>query len=336
MRVLRYVGKRLLFLGPVLFGVVTVVFIVARMLPGDPVHLLAPRDADAQTLAVIRTELGLDKPILAQFGRYLADIGRGDFGRAIHTGNPVLVDISNRFPATLELTILGLALCILVSIPLGVLAAVRRNGPLDHVSRLTSLLGVSIPSFWLALLLIYTFFFHLNVAPPPLGRGPIGFDPTRVTGLYTVDTLLAGDLAGLWTAAHHLVLPVFSLALINMAPLTRLTRASMIEALGSDYVRYALAAGVPRRVVHFRLALKNALLAPITMIGILVGNLLGGAVIIETIFAWPGLGLWAVTAATQSDYAPVQAFALFAATTKVLVYLLTDLAYFAIDPRIRY
>lgn len=336
MRLIAYMAKRLLFLIPVMFGVLVVTFVIARVLPGDPIYLLVPKDADAATVAAVREELGLDKPIATQFVIYLRDAVRGDLGRSIITGNPVLTDIRNRFPATLELTLLGLGLCVLVSIPLGVIAAVRRDGLIDHASRMVSLLGVSLPSFWLALLLVYLLFFKLGWAPPPLGRGPIGFHIEPVTGMYTVDALLSRDWVGFAQALHYLALPVISLALINMAPLTRLTRSSMIEALNSEYIRFALAAGLPKRIIYFRLALKNALLAPLTLLGIIFGLLLGGAVIIETIFAWPGLGLWAVNAATQSDYAPVQAFALLSALAKVVVYLLTDLVYFAIDPRIRY
>jgi len=335
-RLLVYTIKRLMYLAPVMFGVLAVTFVIARLLPADPVALLLPPDADQITIDAVRAELGLDKPLHIQFVTYLRDVLRGDFGNSVHTGNLVLVDIRHRLPATLELTLLGLALCVFVSIPLGVVAAVRRDGLIDHINRLVSLVGVSLPSFWLALLLVYWLFFLLEWAPPPLGRGPLGFAPHVVTGMYTIDTLLGGDWRGFLTALHFLALPVVCLALINMAPLTRLTRSSMIEALNSDYTRFALAAGIPRRVIYFRLALKNALLAPITLLGVIFGRLLGGAVIIETIFAWPGLGLWAVNAATQSDYAPVQAFTLLAAASQVIVYLLTDLAYFTIDPRIRY
>lgn len=336
MRLAVYAMKRLLFLAPVMFGVLVVTFVIARVLPADPIYLLLPRDADQSTVEAVRVELGLDKPVYIQFGLYIRDILRGDLGDSIHTGNPVLVDIRNKFPPTLELTLLGLGLCIFFSIPLGVIAAVRRDGPVDHISRVISLLGVSLPSFWLALLLVYFLFFELGWAPPPLGRGPIGFSPPMITGMHTVDTLLARDWSGFLTALRYLALPVFSLALIYMAPLTRLTRSGMIEALNSEYVRFALASGISKRTIYFRLALKNALLAPITLFGIIFGYLLGGTVIIETIFAWPGLGLWAVNAATQADYGPVQGFALLAAASKVIIYLLTDLAYFVVDPRIRY
>jgi peptide/nickel transport system permease protein len=335
-RLAQYVLKRVLLLIPVAVGVLVVTFFVGRVLPGDPMHLLLPPDADQRTIDQVRKELGLDKSIPVQFVLYLRDLIKGDLGKSIHTGNTVVQDIEQRFPATFELVTLGLIVSIILSIPLGVIAAVRRDGMLDHASRLFSLLGVSLPSFWLALLLIYFLFFKLGWAPAPLGRGPIGFGPEPITGLHTVDTLLRGDVAAFATAAKYLVLPVFTLAVVNMAPLTRLTRASMIEALNSEHVRFAFASGLPRRTIYFRLALKNALIAPVTMIGIIYGYLLGGVVLVEAIFAWPGLGLWAVNAAVQNDYAPVQGFALLAAASRVVVFLATDLVYFAIDPRIRY
>lgn len=337
MRLLRYVGKRLLYLIPVMLGVLLVTFFVARVLPTDPVYVLLPRDnVDQAMIDQIRRELGLDKPVIVQFGIYVQQLLKGDLGDSFHTGNTVLQDLRQRMPATVELTTIALLLCAFVSIPLGVMAAVRRDGLLDHVGRGLSLVGVAMPSFWLGLMLVYFLFFKLDWFPPPLGRAPIGFDVPAVTGMYTVDTLLAGDWKGFFSAVHYLALPTITLAAVNMAPLARLTRSSMIEVLGSEYVRTARASGVSEFMINYRLALKNALLAPVTMLGQIYGNLLGGTVIIELIFAWPGLGQYAVNAAAQGDYAPVQAFAILAASARVLVFLLTDLIYFTIDPRIRY
>jgi len=333
---LRYIAKRLLFLLPVLLGVLVVTFIIARVLPGDPLHLMLGQEVDDALIEQVRHEMGLDRPIWTQFWLYVTGLLRGDWGMAWHTGNPVLFDIKHRFPATFELVTVGLFLSVAVSIPLGVIAAVRRDGLIDHLCRGFSLLGVSLPSFWLGLLLIYFFFYKLGWFPPPLGRAPVGFEIQRITGLYLVDTLLQGNFRGFLTCLHYMVLPVTTLAMINMAPMARLTRSSMIEVLGSDYIQAARAAGIPGRVVVFRLALKNALLAPVTMIGIIYGLLLAGTVIAETIFAWPGIGSWAVNAASANDYAPLQGFALLAAFFRVVIFLLTDLAYFWIDPRIRY
>jgi peptide/nickel transport system permease protein len=337
MRLALYVFQRLLYLIPVCLGVLLVTFIIARVLPTDPVYLLVPpQDTTPETLARVRAELGLDQPLPVQFLDYIKGVASGNLGDAFHTGNPVWEDLRAKFPATFEITTLALIFCVLVSIPLGVISAVRRDGIVDHVSRVVSLAGIAMPQFWLALLLIYFLFYQFHWFPPPLGRAPVGFQVHQVTGLYTVDTLLAGDLPGFWEALKFMALPVLTLVLVNMAPLTRLTRSAMIDVLGSEYVRSARAAGVDERTINYRLALKNALLPPVTMIGQIYGNLLNGAVVVEIIFAWPGLGLYAVNAASQGDYAPVQAFALLAAGLRVIVFLATDLVYFVIDPRIRF
>lgn len=336
MRLIQYIIKRLLFLIPVMLGVLVVTFFIARILPGDPLFLMIGREVDQELIDQVRLEMGLDKPVTVQFYLYVKGIVRGDLGMAWHTGNPVAYDIKHRFPATFELTTLGLLVSVAFSIPFGVIAAVRRDGVLDHLCRGVSLVGVSLPSFWLGLVLIYFLFFTLHIFPPPLGRCPIGMTVPRITGLYLIDSLLLGDIGAFFTSIYYLILPVFTLALINMAPLTRLTRSSMIEVINSDYVRAARAAGISERIVTYRLALKNALLPAVTMIGLMYGQLLAGTVIAETIFSWPGLGLWAVNAAAANDYAPIQAFALLSAVLRVIVFLIVDLLYFAIDPRIRY
>jgi peptide/nickel transport system permease protein len=333
---MQYIAKRLLFLFPVMLGVLVVTFFIARILPGDPLFLMIGKEIDQALIDRVRAEMGLDKPVVTQFYIYVRGVLSGDLGMAWHTGNPVTYDMKFRFPATFELTTLGLLVSVAFSIPFGVIAAVRRDGILDHMCRGVSLVGVSLPSFWLGLVLIYFLFYQLHIFPPPLGRGPIGFALPRITGLYLVDSLLTGNIGAFFTSLRYLTLPVVTLALVNMAPLTRLTRSSMIEVLGADYVRSARAAGISERIVTYRLALKNALLAPVTMIGLMYGQLLAGTVIAETIFSWPGLGLWAVNAAASNDYAPIQAFALLAAVLRVIVFLIVDLVYFAIDPRIRY
>jgi len=337
MKLLSYILRRLLYLIPVLLVVVTLVFFVGRVLPGDPVHLVLGRqDMDEVALRAAIKELGLDKPLWEQFKDYIEGLLHGDLGMSWHTRNPVSRDIAARFPATLELTTVALAICVFIAIPLGVIAAVRRDGLLDHSCRMVSLVGIAMPSFWLALLLIYVGFFKLRWFPPPMGRVPIGFDCPNVTGMFLIDTLLSGNVAGFFTAFKYLLLPVISLTLINMAPLTRLTRSTMIEVLQSDYIKAAQAAGLGERIIQYKFALKNAIIPPITMLGMMYGRLLGGAVIVELLFAWPGLGLWAVNAAKASDYAPLQALALLTAFIRVVVFLILDLVYFALDPRIRY
>jgi len=336
MHLIKYAIRRLLLLFPVLMGVLIIAFFLTRILPGDPLHLMLGPESDEILVERVRQEMGLDKPLPTQFWIYLTGLLKGDWGTAWHTGNPVLEDIKNKFPVTFELVTLGLILCIMIAIPIGVLTAIRRDGFADHFFRGFALIGSSIPSFWLALLLIYFFYYQLDWFPPPMGRVPIGFTVQRVTGMNLVDTLLEGNWVGFLACLKHITLPVITLSLINMAPIIRLTRSAMIEVLNSDYILAARAAGLPRSLVIFRLALKNALLAPITMIGIIYGLLLSGTVITETIFAWPGIGLWSLDAAKASDYAPLQGFAILAAFTRVLIFFITDLVCFWIDPKIRY
>jgi peptide/nickel transport system permease protein len=330
-----YICKRLIYLAPVLLGVVVVTFVVGRVLPGDPVHLALGQEVDKELITQVMKEMGLDKPIIEQFRLYVVNLLHGDLGTSWHTRNPVTYDIAQRLPATVELALAGLLLCVLVAIPIGIIAAVRKDTWADHVCRMVSLVGMSMPSFWLGLLLIFFLYFKLDIFPPPFGRSPIGFVVTRVTGLYTVDTLLAGNFMGFLTVLRYLSLPAITLALIELAPVTRLTRSSMIEALQSDYILAARASGIPERTVQYKLALKNAIIPPLTTLGMVLGRLFGGTVIVEKIFSWPGLGQWSINAAQSADYAPIQAFALLAAFIRVIIFLLLDLAYFALDPRIR-
>lgn len=337
MRLLLYIAKRLVYLLPVTFGVLAVTFVVGRILPGDPIHLLVRvEDMDAASIAAARRQLGLDRPIIEQFVLYCTNLLRGDFGVSYVTGNQVLADLKQRLPATLELTSISLLVTALLALPLGVFAAVYRDKPIDHLARILSLVGVAIPAFWLGLLLIQFLYFNLNWLPAPLGRLPIGTNLVPVTGFYTIDSLLAGDLAAFGAVLLHLAMPVMALSVRSLAAVTRMTRSSMIEVLSADFILSARAQGLSNRSVYFRLALRNALLSPVTVLGQQFGQLLGGAVVVEFVFAWPGLGFWAVTSATSSDYAPVQAFAVLAAALNVLVFLIVDIVYFWLDPRIRY
>jgi peptide/nickel transport system permease protein len=337
MRLRRYIVQRLLLALPVMLGVLVLVFIVGRVLPGDPIHLLAGgQDVDEVLIKKIRHDLHLDVPLYQQFVYYIQDIARGDLGTSWSTGNPVIRDMAQRFPATLELTLLSLTLCLSVAIPLGVLAAVRRDTVFDHLARVVSLIGVAMPAFWLGIVLALLFYFALGWLPAPMGRLESHvLELKRITGLYLVDSLLQGDFRAFVSAARCLVLPVVALAMRDMAQLTRLTRSTMIEVLSSDYIQAARAQGLPNRLIHYRLALKNALLVPITQVGLIFGHLIGGSVLIETVFAWPGLGIWAVNGALARDFNPVQGFAVFAALMQVLIYLTVDLVYFAVDPRIK-
>jgi peptide/nickel transport system permease protein len=336
MRTVAFIIRRLLLMIPIVFGVLAITFIIGRIIPADPIHLFVGQEDDQAVIERVREELGLNEPIWVQFYRYISNFIRGDLGMCWSTRNPVVEDLALRLPATFELILLGLVFCIVLALPLGIFAAVRRDSLVDHVARVTSLLGVAIPSFWLGLLLIYFFFYKLGWSPPPIGR--IGFRTSFpvVTGFYLIDSLLAGDIKAFGEVLGYLVLPVAALSLRKLAQLSRLVRSTMIEVLASDYILTARSQGLKKRLINYRLALKNGLLPPITQIGQMFGDLIGGAVVIELVFAWPGAGRWAVTSALAGDFAPIQAFAVICAIARIVVFLIADILYVVIDPRIRY
>jgi len=336
MKAFSYILRRLVALIPVAFGVLVIIFIIGRIVPADPIHFFIGQEADQALIDRIRHELHLDAPIWMQFYYYLQDIKNGSWGMCWTTRNPVSVDLSRKLPATFELVIVSLIVAVLLAIPLGVIAAVRRDSFSDHFSRVFALSGVSMPSFWLGLLLIYFLYFLMGWTPPPMGRVHMGMTVNEVTGFYLVDTLLSGDLKAFSSVCQYLAMPVAALAFHAIALLTRLTRSSMIEVLNSDFIQSARAQGLHIQTINYRLALKNAMLPPITQIGQLAGSLIGTAVIIEIVFAWPGAGSWAVDSALAGDFAPIQAFAVIMAITRVLVFLLSDISYTILDPRISF
>jgi peptide/nickel transport system permease protein len=319
----------------VLFGVVVISFILTRALPGDPAAYFAGAAADEASIQEIRVALGLDKPLLQQFLIYAGELLRGDLGHSLFTGQPVATDLANRLPASLELTFVALLLSCLVSIPLGVLAATRPGSLVDHICRLLVTAGVSLPTFFTGIVLIYVFYYLLGVAPSPLGRLDfIYIAPERVTGFYLIDAAIANDWNTWLGALKQLVLPAVTLSLFTVAPLARMTRAAMLSALSSDFIRSARAAGLNRRKILFGYALRNALLPVLTTLGMVFSFTLGANVLVEKVFAWPGIGSYAVEALVVSDYAAVQGFVLSMAILFVLLNLVIDLAYALIDPRI--
>ncbi|MGR3805678.1 ABC transporter permease [Marinibacterium profundimaris] len=336
MAMLRLILKRILWIIPVAFGVVTITFFTARLFNGDPTELYAPPEANAELLEMIRQDLGLADPLIVQYLRYLGELLRFDLGTSFSTGNPVMADLMNRLPATLELGMLGLAMAILFGVPLGVLAAVKREKLPDFLVRIIALIGMSIPQFWIGLVLLFIFFVQLQWLPGPVGRLPLWVEaPPRVTGFMLIDTLLDGDPAKFLEALRALVLPSITLALCTLAPIARVTRSTMVEALQSDYVRTAYAMGHPDRVIWFRYCLRNALLPIITLIGGIIGFVFGGAVLIEAIFGWPGVGQYALQAIQQSDFIALQGFVIYASLLYVLAFLAVDILYLFIDPRMR-
>ncbi len=330
---LRYLFRRLAMFVPVWLGVATLVFLLVR-LSGDPVLAMLGDKASPERIAELRAREGLDRPLPEQYVRFLGELVTGDLGTSFRTARPVVRDLADSFPATAELTLLAMFLAVVVGVSLGTMAAVNRNGPVDAVSMVGALVGVSVPVFWLAL-----------VAMKALGEGAGWFpvvgrlDATRVlipiTGVYTVDALLRGDFQAFADAASHLVLPACVLATVPTAIITRMSRAALIETLGKDYIRTARAKGLsPARVV-VRHALRGSLVPIVTVVGLHFGLLLGGAVLTETVFGWPGLGKYTVDSVLRRDFRAVQASLLLMATTFVVVNLLVDLAYGFLDPRIR-
>lgn len=328
--------RRVLWIIPVAFGVVTITFFTARVFNGDPTNLYAPPEATDELRAQIKQSLGLADPLPVQYVRYLWDLLHLNFGTSFSTGNPVLTDLTTRLPATLELGACGLLFGIIFGVPLGVLAAVNRERWPDFLVRGVTLGGMALPQFWIGLVLLWIFFVTLHWLPGPVGRLPVGVDnPNPVTGFMLIDTLIAGDPEKWWEAFSALVLPGLTLGLTTLAPIARVTRSSMVEALQSDYVRTAYAMGHNKAAVWFRYCLRNALLPVVTLIGGMAGHIFGGAVLLESVFGWPGLGQYALQAIQQSDFAALQGFVIYAALLYVLAFLVVDLLYLFIDPRMR-
>ncbi|CAM5569375.1 peptide/nickel transport system permease protein [Aquamicrobium terrae] len=334
MSVLFYLGKRLVFVVPQLLGIVLVSFLLVKSIPGDPAVLMLGPTATPSAIAALQQQLGLDQPLYTQFLIYVRDLLHGDLGTSWQTTRPVLEDLVQRFPATLELVTYSLVLAILIGVTLGVYAA--RN-PSGWVARVTDFYGISagaLPDFWFALVLIFIFYTVLGWAPAPLGRiDMIVLPPMPVTGALTIDSLLAGDFEAFKSACAHLVLPVLTLGLLNAGPILKMTQSTMEKMLEADFSRYEVLCGVPQRLV-VRHALRNALPSIVTIISVLYGFLIGGAVLVEIVFSWGGAGQYAVQGVLNSDIYPVLGFVLFSAVFSLVVYIVVDLIYFLLDPRI--
>ncbi len=328
--------KRMMMAVPSLIGVVIVTFLLTRALPGDPAAYFAGPAATTEAIQQIRVKLGLDKPLYIQFVRYVEDLAHGDLGNSLTTGQPVGQEIKTRLPASAELTLLGLIVSVLIAVPLGILAATRPNSLIDHSCRVIATAGVSLPVFFTGLILIYVFYYHLGWAPPPLGRLDIFFSPPpQVTGFYLIDSLIAGDGEVFVAALKQLILPALTLAIFSLAPIARMTRASMLAVLSSDFVRTARASGLAPFTVVITYAFRNAMLPVITTLGMVFSFLLGANVLVEKVFAWPGIGSFAVEALIAPDFAPLQGFVLTMAVMYVALNLLIDILYGVIDPRMR-
>jgi peptide/nickel transport system permease protein len=336
---------------PTLLGVTVVIFLLLRLIPGDPAVAMLGEHAAKENVERIREQLGLNRPLFldpealenndfagffdSQYLRFLFRLGQGDLGASIHRRIPIADELSQRFPATVELSLFAMILAVAVGIPVGIISAARRNSWIDGVSMVGSLVGVSMPIFWLGLMLIMLFAVLLDWFPIG-GRISHDIELTVITNLFIIDSIITGNLPALWDALKHLIMPAIALATIPMAIIARMTRSSMLEVLHADYIRTAHAKGLSERFVLIQHALKNAFLPVITIIGLQTGILLAGAILTETIFAWPGIGKWVYDAILGRDYPVVQGGTFLIALVFVLVNLLVDLSYAYLDPRIHY
>ena len=331
MKLLVIALRRLLWFVPTLVGLIAVVFVVSHVIPADPVRLVAGDTATPEQVEALRKQLGYDRPLVVQFGLYLARLAHGDLGTSLYTTRPIAEDLTHRLPATIELTLVAMLIAIVVGIPLGVVCAVRRNTWLDHALRVITVSGLAIASFWLAIVLQLTFSMWLGWTP--LAGRIEGFAPPTVSGLFLLDALLAGDLRLFGKAFAYLALPAVTLAVPAMATIVRFTRAGVLDSLQSNFVLYQRAMGLPEYLIVWKYVLRSALISTVTQIGLLFGILLAGAVVVEAIFDWPGIGAYAFSSIFQSDYNAVMGFTLWAGSIFILVNLLVDLAQALIDPR---
>ena len=334
MAFLTLLRKRLLGLLLVVFGVSLITFTISHLIPGDPARLIAGDRASDALVAGIRHQLGLDLPLYQQYGRYVLVLVQGDLGTSIRTNRPVLEDLQAFFPATLELALVALFLAILVGVPLGVLSAVYHNRAIDQIARTLAVTGISTPAFWLGLGAIVLFYGHLGWLPGG-GRLSEGLTPpSTITGFYLIDALLAGNFSLFVDALKHLILPAATLGFVTLGVISRQIRSAMLDQLGEDYIRTARAYGLSKWTVILRHALPNALIPSVTVLGLTLGDLLYGAVLTETVFAWPGMGAYVVKSIQSLDFPAVMGFAILVSFIYVLLNMAIDLLYRVIDPRI--
>lgn len=331
MRRLELILRRLVWFGPTLFGLVLIVFAISHVVPTDPVRILAGENATQQQVEALRAQLGYDKPLATQFLRYVGDVLSGDLGKSLYTQRPISEDLKSRLPATMELTFVAVALATLIGVPLGVVSALKRNSLLDNALRLLTIAGLAVASFWLAMELQFLFAMKLDIAP--LNGRIDGFGPEPITGLLILDSAMTGDLESLRGALRHIALPAITLALPAAATILRFTRAGVLEVVNSNFVLYERAMGLPRRLIIWKYILRNAMISTVTQIGLIFGVLLSGAVVVEAVYDWPGLGTYAVNSILQSDHKAIMGFTLLVGAIFVTINLIVDVLHSVIDPR---
>ncbi len=333
---LHYLAKRLFLLIFTLLGLSVVIFVVSHIAPGDPARLAAGPFATQEMVEHLKEELGLNKSLPEQYGIFLTQLLKGDLGRSIRTRRPVREDLARFFPATLELVLVSLSFAVLTGILLGVLSAVHQNRWIDHLSRLISISGLGLPAFWLALMLQLLFVLKLDLLPGGGRIDMIVHAPTSITRLFLIDSLLTGNWVAFRSALQHIILPALSLSFPALASIIRISRADVLDTLRQDFVTTARAKGLVEKLVIWKHVLKNSLISTVTMIGLRFGWMLGGTILVETVFDWPGVGLYVVTSATHSDFQPIMGAALLIGLSFAIANLIVDLSYSVLDPRIGY
>jgi peptide/nickel transport system permease protein len=334
LRLLRYLARRIVALIPVLIGVTLLTFTISHIIPGDPVRAVLGPHPTPEAVEALKQEWGMDRPVHIQYLRYIGNLMRGDLGTSFQTNRPVKEDLKQYFPATFELTIASLLLSLVLGIPSGILAATKRDRWIDHITRLLSLIGVSMPIFWLGLILLLLLYHRLGFFPGGGRLSPLLAPPTALTGFYLLDGLLTLNWRVFWDSLWHLFMPSFCLSLAIMGVISRMTRSSMLNVLTQDFIRTAEAKGLPQRMVIYKHALKNAMIPVVTVVGVMFGRLIAGAVLTETIFSWPGMGLYTVQSILYLDFQPILGFTLFVAFFYVAVNLAVDILYGVFDPRV--
>ena len=337
MEQLKFIGKRLVYLVVMLFGVATLVFILTKMIPGDPTVANVSQRAlnDPEIVAAYRAKYGLDQPLPVQYILYMKNLLQFDLGTSMRTNKPVLSELARCYPATIELALFAIVIAAILGVSFGIISAIRRNSILDQTVRAISVTGVSIPSFWFALLVLYFFYYKLKLLPGP-GRLSNAFTaPATVTGMYVIDSLLEGNIPKALDAVSHLILPGTVLAAFTMGLITRTARSNLLDVMSTDYIRTAKAKGLSRPGLIIRHALGNALIPVLTVIGLGLGNLLGGMVLVETIFNWPGVGQFAYESVLSVDFPSIIGVALLIALNYMVINTVVDILYGIIDPRVR-
>jgi len=332
MRRLEIILSRVVWFVPTLLGLILVVFLISNVVPTDPARIVAGENATEAQIEVLRQQMGLDKPLPVQFAIYLRDLVTGDMGQSLYTRRDISADLLHRLPATLELTFTAMILAVGLGVPLGVVSAIRRNSLIDQILRLLSISGLAVASFWLAMEL--QMYFSTKLGWTPLNGRIDGFGPERITGFMIVDSILLGDWESLKSALSHLILPAVTLALPAAATLVRFTRTGVLEVINSNFVLYETAMGWPRSLIIWKYVLRNALISTVTQIGLVFGALFAGAVVVEAVFDWPGLGSYAVQSILQSDTKAILGFSILTGVVFILVNLAVDIVHTFIDPRI--